>query len=42
VIYEHMTLGKYHMTYQGIGHQHNHKSLHDHLIVCTSDARLVC
>jgi len=41
VIYEHMTLGKYHMTYQGIGHQHNHKLLHDHLIVHASDACLV-
>ena len=23
VIYEHVILGKYHMTYQGIGHQHD-------------------
>jgi len=41
VIYKHVILGKYHMTYQGIGHQHDHKSLHDHLIVRASDARLV-
>jgi len=40
VIYKHVTLGKYHMTYQGIGHQHNHKSLHDHLIVRVSGMRL--
>jgi len=41
VIYKHVTLGKYHMTYQGIGHQRDHKSLHDHLIEHASDARLV-
>jgi len=42
VIYKHVILGKYYMTYQGIGHQCNHKSLHDHLIVRALDARLVC
>jgi len=42
VIYKHVILGKYHMTYQGIGHQHNHKSLHNHLIVYDSDTRLAC
>ena len=41
VIYKHVILGKCHMTYQGIGRQHDHKLLHDHLIVCVSDARLV-
>jgi len=41
VIYKHMTLGKYHMTYQGIGHIYDHKSPHDHLIVCALDACLV-
>jgi len=41
MIYKHVILGKYHMTYQGIGHQHDHKSLHDHLIVRASGARLV-
>jgi len=30
------------MTYQGIGHQRDHKLLHNHLIVHASDARLVC
>jgi len=42
VMYKHMILGKYHMTYQGIGHQHNYKLHHDHLIVHASDMCLVC
>jgi len=41
MIYEHVILGKYHMTYQGIGHQCDHKSLHNHLIERALDVRLV-
>jgi len=41
VIYKHVILGKYQMTYQGIGHQRDHKSLYNHLIERASDMRLV-
>jgi len=34
MIYKHVIIGKYHMTYQGIGHQHNHKSHHDPDCMC--------
>jgi len=42
MIYKHIILGKYHMTYQGIGYQHNHKLHYNHLIICASDTCLVC
>ena len=37
----HVTLGINHMTYQGIGHQHDHMSLHNHLIRHASNVHQV-
>ena len=37
----HVILGINHMTYQGIGHRHDHVASHDHLTVRALDARLV-